>query len=53
MMKGEGDRLAEVKLACQRLSTLEMAESLGDVNEAFRQRRMTRTQFHDYVRKEA
>lgn len=43
--------LAEVKLAYQRLSILELAEALGNVSEACRQRGMTRTQFYEYKKR--
>jgi len=43
--------LAEVKLAYQRLSILELAEALGDVSEVCRQRGMTRTQFYEYKKR--
>jgi transposase InsO family protein len=39
------------KLAHQRLSVLELAEALGNVSSACRQRGMTRTQFYDYKRR--
>ena len=38
------------KLAHQRLSVLQLAEALGNVSVACRQRGMTRTQFYDYKR---
>jgi len=43
--------LAEVKLAYQRLSILELAEAMGNVSEACRQRGMTRTQFYEYKKR--
>ena len=43
--------LAETKLAYQRLSILELAEALGNVSEACRQRGMTRTQFYEYKKR--
>jgi transposase InsO family protein len=42
---------AEEKIAHQRLSVLELAETLGNVSEACRQRGMTRTQFYEYKRR--
>jgi hypothetical protein len=42
---------AEEKLARQRLSVLELAEALGNVSEACRQRGMSRTQFYEYKRR--
>jgi transposase InsO family protein len=39
------------KLAQQRLSVLQLAEALGNVSVACRQRGMTRTQFYDYKRR--
>jgi len=39
------------KLAHQRLSVLQLAEALGNVSVACRQRGMTRTQFYDYKRR--
>jgi transposase InsO family protein len=50
-MQGEDDMLAEDKLAYQRLSVLELAEALGNVSEACRQRGMTRTQFYEYKKR--
>jgi transposase InsO family protein len=41
----------EEKLARHRLSVLELAEQLGNVSEACRQRKMTRTQFYEYKRR--
>jgi transposase InsO family protein len=41
----------EVKLAHQRLSVLELAEKLGNVSKACRQRGMTRTQFYEWKRR--
>lgn len=41
----------EVKLAHQRLSILELAERLGNVSKACRQRGMTRTQFYEWKRR--
>ncbi len=38
------------KVAHQRLSVLQLAEALGNVSGACRQRGMTRTQFYDYKR---
>lgn len=43
--------LAEVKLAYQRLSILELAEALGNVSEACRQRGMGRKSFCEYKRR--
>lgn len=43
--------LAEQKLAYQRLSVLELAQALGNVSEACRQRGMTRTQFYEYKKR--
>jgi transposase InsO family protein len=42
---------AEDKLAHQRLSVLELAERLGNVREACRQRGVSRTQFYEYKRR--
>src|SRR5215469_9468274 len=39
------------KIAHQRLSVLQLAEALGNVSVACRQRGMTRTQFYDYKRR--
>src|SRR5215469_11034115 len=39
------------KIAHQRLSVLQLAELLGNVSGACRQRGMTRTQFYDYKRR--
>ena len=42
---------AEEKLARQRLSVLELAQALGNVSEACRQRGVSRTQFYEYKRR--
>jgi hypothetical protein len=42
---------AEKKLACQRLSALELAKALGNVSEACRKRGISRTQFYEYKRR--
>lgn len=42
---------AQDKIARQRLSVLQLAEALGNVSNACRQRGMTRTQFYDYKRR--
>lgn len=42
---------AEEKLAHQRLSVLQLAEALGNVTEACRQRDISRTQFYEYKRR--
>lgn len=42
---------APEKVARQRLSVLQLAQTLGSVSEACRQRGMTRTQFYDYKRR--
>ncbi len=42
---------AETKIAQQRLSVLELAQSLGNVAEACRQRGVSRTQFYEYKRR--
>jgi transposase InsO family protein len=42
---------ADEKIARQRLSVLELAQTLGNVSEACRQRDMTRTQFYEYKRR--
>jgi transposase InsO family protein len=42
---------AEEKVARQRLSVLQLAELLGNVSGACRQRGMTRTQFYEYKRR--
>jgi hypothetical protein len=39
------------KIARHRLSVLELAQALGNVSTACRQRGMTRTQFYDYKRR--
>ena len=41
----------EVKLAYQRLSVLKLAEKLGNVSKACRQRGMARTQFYEWKRR--
>ncbi len=43
--------VVEEKIAHQRLSVLELAETLGNVSEACRQRGMTRTQFYEYKKR--
>lgn len=42
---------AETKIAYQRLSLLELAQNLGNVAEACRQRDVSRTQFYEYKRR--
>ena len=42
---------AETKIAQQRLSLLELAQGLGNVAEACRQRGVSRTQFYEYKRR--
>lgn len=42
---------APEKVARQRLSVLQLAQTLGSVSEACRQRGMTRTQFYEYKRR--
>jgi transposase InsO family protein len=42
---------AEEKLARHRLSVLDLAEALGNVSEACRQRGVSRTQFYEYKRR--
>ncbi len=42
---------ADTKLAYQRLSVLELAQSLGHVAEACRQRGVSRTQLYEYKRR--
>jgi len=42
---------AEEKLARQRMSVLELAETLGNVSEACRQRGMARSQFYEYKKR--
>ena len=42
---------AEIKLAKQRLSALQLAEALGNVSEACRRRGISRTQFYEYKRR--
>jgi transposase InsO family protein len=42
---------ADEKIARQRLSVLQLAETLGSVSKACRQRGMTRTQFYEYKRR--
>src|SRR5512136_2480527 len=44
-------KTAEVKLAKQRLSALQLAEALGNVAEACRRRGISRTQFYEYKRR--
>lgn len=39
------------EIARQRLNVLQLAEALGNVSEACRQRGMTRTQFYEYKRR--
>lgn len=39
------------KLARHRLSVIELAQALGNVSEACRQRKLTRTQFYEYKRR--
>lgn len=41
----------EIKLAEQRMSVLELAQALGNVSEACRQRGISRTQFYEYKRR--
>ena len=42
---------AETRIAHQRLSLLELAQNLGNVAEACRQRDVSRTQFYEYKRR--
>ncbi|MFK4766431.1 helix-turn-helix domain-containing protein [Desulfobaculum sp. SPO524] len=42
---------AAEKVARQRMSVLELAESLGNVSEACRRRGMHRSQFYEYKRR--
>jgi hypothetical protein len=42
---------AAEKIARQRLSVLQLAETLGSVSEACRQRGMTRTMFYEYKKR--
>ena len=42
---------AETKLAHQRLSVLQLAESLGNIAAACRQRGISRTQFYEHKRR--
>jgi transposase InsO family protein len=42
---------ADEKIAHQRLSVLQLAEALGNVSEACRQRDISRTQFYEYKRR--
>jgi len=42
---------ADEKIAHQRLSVLQLAEVLGNVSEACRQRDISRTQFYEYKRR--
>lgn len=42
---------AEEKVARQRLSVLELAETLGNVSEACRQRGRVRSQFYEYKKR--
>jgi ACT domain-containing protein len=38
----------ETKIVHQRMSVLELADALGNVSEACRQRGVSRTQFYEY-----
>jgi ACT domain-containing protein len=42
---------AELRVAHQKLSVLQLAESLRNVSEACRQRGVSRTQFYEYKRR--
>jgi transposase InsO family protein len=42
---------AEMRVANQKLSVLQLAEALGNVSEACRQRGVSRTQFYEYKRR--
>ncbi|MBM3126969.1 MAG: helix-turn-helix domain-containing protein, partial [Chloroflexi bacterium] len=42
---------AEDKVALHKLSVLELAQSLGNVSQACRQRGVSRTQFYEYKRR--
>ena len=42
---------AEKKLIRQRLSVLQLAEALGNVSKACRQRGLSRSQFYEYKRR--
>ena len=42
---------ADEKIAHQRLSVLELAQALGNVSEACRQRDISRSQFYEYKRR--
>lgn len=42
---------ADVRVAQQKLSVLQLAEALGNVSEACRQRGVSRTQFYEYKRR--
>ena len=42
---------ADEKLARQRMSVLQLAETLNNVSEACRQRGVSRTQFYEYKRR--
>lgn len=42
---------AEIRVAKQKLSVLELAATLGNVSEACRQRGVSRTQFYEYKRR--
>ena len=41
----------ETKIVHQRMSVLELAETLGNASEACRQRGVSRTQFYEYKRR--
>ena len=42
---------ADTRVAQQKLSVLQLAEALGNVSEACRQRGVSRTQFYEYKRR--
>src|SRR5512139_632068 len=42
---------SETKIVRQRLTVLELAETLGNASEACRQRGVSRTQFYEYKRR--
>lgn len=49
--EGEEKMKADQKIAQHRLGVLELAEALGNISEACRNRGMTRTQFYEYKRR--
>jgi hypothetical protein len=41
----------EIKIVRQRMSVLELADALGNISEACRQRNVSRSQFYEYKRR--